>query len=58
MGFQGLASDSSQLPAIDLSLRSRLTGAEISGYLGLDLLERSRILVDTRTRRISLGPPD
>lgn len=55
VGFEGLASGEGQMPAVDLALRSRLTGVEISGYLGLDLLDRSSIFVDTRTRRVRIS---
>jgi tetratricopeptide (TPR) repeat protein len=51
--FQGLTTRE-EIRAIDLSLRSRLTGVEISGYLGLDLLGRSTIVIDTVARRIQL----
>jgi tetratricopeptide (TPR) repeat protein len=57
IGFQDLRSGTVTLPAVDLSLRSRLSGVEISGYLGMDLLGRSTIVIDTRTRRISVAPP-
>jgi tetratricopeptide (TPR) repeat protein len=56
VGFEGLVSAAAQLPTADLGLRSDLTGVEISGYLGLDLLDRSCIRVDTRTRRVSCNP--
>lgn len=55
VGFEGLVSTATRLPTVDLSLRSRLTGVEISGYLGLDLLDRCCIRVDTRTRRVSFS---
>jgi hypothetical protein len=42
----------------DFSLRSRLAGVEIAGYLGLDVLDRSRLVVDTVTRAVSATPAD
>jgi hypothetical protein len=58
LAFQELAPRTGLVPAVDLSLRSRMTGVEISGYLGLDLLAGARIVIDTRTRRIaSFGSP-
>lgn len=57
IGFQDLHSGTVTLPAVDLSLRSRLSGIEISGYLGMDLLGRSTLVIDTRTRRITVAPP-
>jgi hypothetical protein len=50
--FQGLDTGGGELLAIDLSLRSRLCGVEISGYLGLDLLGGRRLVVDTVARRV------
>jgi hypothetical protein len=43
------------LRAVDLTLRSRLGGVEISGFLGLDLLNDTRIVVNTKTRRLSVS---
>jgi hypothetical protein len=45
------------LPATDLSLRSRMTGVEISGYLGLDVLDGSRIVIDTDRQTIRVDRP-
>jgi len=52
LGFQG-AQISADL-ATDLALQSRLSGVEISGFLGLDLLSSARLVVDTRWRRVLL----
>ncbi len=52
LGFQG-----AEVPAevaADLALQSRLSGVEVSGFLGLDLLSSARVVVDTRSRRIRL----
>jgi hypothetical protein len=45
------------LRSVDLSLRSKMGGVEISGLLGLDLLDGPRITVDTVHRVIELTPP-
>lgn len=55
VGFLG-RSTAGPIPALDLSPRNRLVGIEVSGLLGLDLLDRARIVIDTRTRRVSLDP--
>jgi hypothetical protein len=55
--FQGLRTRD-ELRAVDLSLRSRLTGTEISGYLGLDALDRTTIVIDTVARRVSVSRRD
>jgi len=55
VAFQGLAPRASTLNAVDLTLRSRLGGVEISGFLGLDLLQDAVVVVNTRTRRISVS---
>lgn len=52
LSFSGLDSAGGPMNAADLSQRSRLGGIEISGYLGLDLLGGSTIVVDTKARRI------
>lgn len=58
LSFQGQSPGPGPFPAIDLSLRSRLTGVEISGFLGLDLLGSRRITIDTRSRRIRIDRPE
>jgi hypothetical protein len=40
----------------DLTQRSRLGGVEVSGFLGMDLLDWTTIVVDTRTQRIAVIP--
>jgi tetratricopeptide (TPR) repeat protein len=55
--FQQLQTGPDPLRAIDLSLRSRLSGVEVSGYLGLDLLEDARIVIDTGARRVQVEKP-
>jgi tetratricopeptide (TPR) repeat protein len=58
VGFLGLSPPSSTLNAADLTMRSRLGGVEISGFLGLDLLSESIVVVDTRAQRISVSKPE
>jgi hypothetical protein len=41
----------------DLTQRSRLGGVEISGFLGMDLLDRTTIVIDTRARKIAVVAP-
>jgi tetratricopeptide (TPR) repeat protein len=54
--FQGL-SGGGELSTADLSLRSRSTGVEISGYLGLEVLDGARIVIDTTSQTIQAGKP-
>lgn len=55
--FQALESPEPSMNAADLRQRSRLGGVEISGFLGLDLLSRTRITIDTVARRILVQKP-
>lgn len=52
--FQALEGGGTPMVASDLTPRSRIGGVEVSGYLGLDLLDRTRIVIDTRARRVSV----
>lgn len=54
--FQEL-SGGGELSTVDLSLRSRSTGVEISGYLGLEVLDGARIVIDTTSQTIQAGKP-
>jgi tetratricopeptide (TPR) repeat protein len=58
VSFLGLTPDAAMLNAVDLTMRSHLGGVEISGFLGLDLLEGTRIVIDTKARRIAVGKPE
>ena len=51
VAFSDVAAGGS-LGAIDLSVRSRLAGLQIAGFLGLDMLDGSTVVVDTVGRRI------
>ena len=53
--FEVWSSGGENLRALDLSLRSRVGGVEISGFLGMDLLDRSRIVIDTVDRRVRVA---
>jgi hypothetical protein len=55
--FGELVTEGKTVNAVDLSVRSRMGGVEISGYVGLDLLAGKRIVVDTRSRRVEVSPP-
>jgi tetratricopeptide (TPR) repeat protein len=54
--FQGL-SGAGALSTVDLSLRSRTTGVEVSGYLGLEVLAGARVILDTTTQTIRASRP-
>jgi len=53
--FQGAQLGGRALHASDLSMRSRLGGVEVSGFLGLDFLTARTIVIDTRHRRVWLN---
>lgn len=55
--FAGLAGAGEPVHASDLTQRSRLGGVQISGYLGMDLLRGSILVVDTVNRRVALERP-
>lgn len=54
--FCGQSSGASALAAVDLSLPSEVGGVEVSGFLGLDLLDGHEIVIDTVRRTIGLTP--
>lgn len=55
LDFQGHRGTDGGLRAIDLSLRGRLGGVNLSGYLGLDVLRDRVIEIDTRARRLRVS---
>jgi hypothetical protein len=55
--FLELESTGGTMYTSDLTQRSRLGGVEVSGFLGMDLLERTTIVVDTRARRVAVVAP-
>jgi hypothetical protein len=52
--FLDLAGDGGPVYTSDLTQRSRLGGVEVSGFLGLDLLDGTKIAVDTLARRVTV----
>lgn len=50
----GATGDAGPVHASDLTQRSRLGGVEVSGFVGLDVLGRTRIVVDTKARRVDV----
>jgi tetratricopeptide (TPR) repeat protein len=52
--FLDVQSDGGRVYTSDLTQRSRLGGVEVSGFLGMDLLDKTQIVVDTRTRRVAV----
>ena len=55
--IEGVGSVHDRLQGARLSQRSRLGGVEVSGYVGLDLLARNVIKVDTVNQRIQVVKP-
>jgi len=56
LGFGDLAGDGRPIHTADLTQRSRLGGVEVSGFLGMDLLDGTTIVVDTRAHRVAVTP--
>jgi len=52
--FQGHSTGGSNLIAYDFEVQSRLSGVEVSGLLGLDVLDGRQIVIDTVAQRILL----
>jgi len=52
--FGDLTSDGGSVHASDLTQRSRLSGVEVSGFLGMDLLDGTTIVVDTCEQRVAV----
>lgn len=57
VGLQDLVSPERELRAVDLSVRSAISGVEISGFVGLDMMDRAVIVVDTVARTVSATLP-
>ena len=55
--FPGLPPSAKPKTAGDLTQRSRLSGVEVSGFLGLDVLADAVVIVDTKSRRIAASRP-
>ena len=54
--FGAVAGDGGPVYTSDLTQRSRLGGVEVSGFVGMDLLDKTKIVVDTRTHRVAVTP--
>ena len=54
LDFLGLWSEKIAPRTVDLSTRSRVSELEISGFLGLDLFDGRRLVVDTVLRRVAV----
>jgi hypothetical protein len=56
IGFGGLSSGENALRSFDMSVRSAVGGVEVSGFIGLDLLDEARITIDTVAQRVIVEP--
>ena len=52
--FLDVFGDGGQVYTSDLTQRSRLGGVEVSGFLGMDLLDKTKIVVETRAHRVAV----
>lgn len=52
--FLGLSGATGTVHASNLTQRSRLGGVEVAGFLGMDLLDGTRVVVDTVARRVDV----
>jgi predicted aspartyl protease len=55
--FGGVATRGEPVHASDLTQRSRLGGVQISGFLGMDLLDGTTVVVDTVHQRVAVTHP-
>jgi predicted aspartyl protease len=55
LSFLDLEGDGAPVFTSDLTQRSRLGGVEVSGFLGMDLLNGAKIVVDTRAHRVAVS---
>jgi tetratricopeptide (TPR) repeat protein len=55
--FDGLETGGDPVHASDFTQRSRLGGVEISGFLGMDLLDGKVVVIDTTRHRLSVSRP-
>ena len=53
--FLALEGDGGAAYTSDLTQRSRLGGVEVSGFLGMDLLDGAKIVVDTCAHRVAIA---
>ncbi len=54
--FGELSSGENALRSFDMSVRSAVGGVEVSGFIGLDLLDEARITIDTVAQRVIVEP--
>ncbi|ANM28645.1 hypothetical protein ABI59_01985 [Acidobacteria bacterium Mor1] len=54
LGFQGRKTRRGRMTSADFSLRNRLGGVQVDGFLGRDLIGESTVVIDTVARRIRL----
>ena len=54
--FGGLSCGENGLRSFDMSVRSEVGGVEVSGFIGLDLLNDVRITIDTVAQRVMVEP--
>ncbi len=55
--FDGLETGGDPVHASDFTQRSRLGGVQISGFLGMDLLDGKIVVIDTTRHRLSVSRP-
>jgi len=54
--FGGMSSGENALRSFDMSVRSAVGGVEVSGFIGLDLLDAVRVTIDTVAQRVLVEP--
>lgn len=54
--FADLTSGENGLRSFDMSVRSEVGGVEVSGFIGLDLLNGVRVTIDTVAQRVTVEP--
>ena len=54
--FGDLSSGDGALRSFDMSVRSAVGGVEVSGFIGLDLLDEVRVTIDTVAQRVLVEP--
>ena len=55
--FLAIEGGGSPVYTSDMTQRSRLGGVEVSGFLGMDLLGGTTIVIDTRARKVAVTAP-
>jgi len=54
--FGGLTAGENGLRSFDMSVRGEVGGVEVSGFIGLDLLNDVRVTIDTVAQRVTVEP--